>query len=304
MKNLIKIGIFVFVILVTTNTAFATDYNYLPPDVLIKQQEQQSALEYRLQKLESGLSGNSSSMISTLSSRISQLEQERDTEKNYISGIYGSYGIGNQLQSKLSQIDAKYDSQISALRSQKADLENKISSQQSQQLEIAELKLQIAKLKDQIAEQEYKVSQQALQKYQEKHIYSDSEVQEVFNYLDALNVQDASNLYQRIRKNNAEVADRLDALHIKKYPNGKTGTAKYNDYLATLKPVKTSVVNSTKTKPKISQKQEIKKAEQPVIDNIPTPLADEQKPVITTQPAPEKQTFGTRIKNFFKKLFR
>lgn len=304
MKNLIKIGILVFVVLVTTNTAFATDYNYLPPDVLIKQQEQQSALEYRLQKLESGLSGNSSSMISTLSSRISQLEQERDTEKNYISGIYGSYGIGNQLQSKLSQIDAKYDSQISALRSQKADLENKISNQQSQELEIAELKLQIAKLKDQIAEQEYKVSQQALQKYQEKHIYSDSEVQEVFNYLDALNVQDASNLYQRIRKNNADVADRLDALHIKKYPNGKPGTAKYNDYLATLKPIKTSLVNPTKTESKIPQKQEIKKTEQPVIDTIPTTLVDDQKPVIVTQPTPEKQGFGIRIKNFFKKWFR
>lgn len=303
MKNLIKFGIFVFVVLVTTNTVFATDYNYLPPDVLIKQQEEKSALEYRLQKLESGLSGNSSLMISTLSSRISQLEQERDTEKNYISGVYSSYGIGNQLQSKLAQIDAKYNSQISALRSQKADLENKASSQQSQELEIAELKLQIAKLKDQIAEQEYKASQQALLKYQEKHIYTDSEVQEIFNYLDALTVQDASNLHQKIRRNNPEVADRLEALHIKKYPNGKPGTAKYADYLATLKPVKPSVTTPSKTESKTQQKQEVKKIEQTTTDIIPAVVINEEKPVIAP-PVQEKQTFGTKIKNFFKRWFR
>ena len=64
--KIIKICFFVFVaiFILQTKTTFATDYNYLPPDVLIKQNEEKSALEYRLRNLEAGLSGSSSSYIS------------------------------------------------------------------------------------------------------------------------------------------------------------------------------------------------------------------------------------------------
>jgi hypothetical protein len=58
MKQIIRIGIFLFTILVCTSPVHATDYNYLPPDVGIKQNEALSALEYRLQTLEALIANN------------------------------------------------------------------------------------------------------------------------------------------------------------------------------------------------------------------------------------------------------
>ena len=303
--KIVKISFLVFVALfiLQTKTTYATDYNYLPPDVLIKQQEQQSALEYRLQKLEAGISGDSSAMISSLSSRISQLESEKTIEKNYISGTYAQYGIANQLESKLAQIDAKYNSQISDLQSQKSKLEASTSSQQSNELEISNLKLQIAQLKAKIVDQELQVNLEAIKKYQTKYEYTDADVLEVFTYIDALALQDSSNLFQRIKKNNFEVADRITVLYNQKYPHGKIGTSTYNDYLKSIqKTVKPEVIKKeTKMVQKIEPKltTEIKK-ELPKEQIVVTPPV--QQPAII-QPIKEKQTFGQKIKNFFGRLF-
>ncbi len=292
-----KIGLLVFAVLVTAKTVSATTYNYLPPDVLIKQQEQQSALEYRLQKLEAGAANDPSAMISSLSSRISQLESQRTTEKNYISGVYGRNGLGDQLAGKLAEIDAKYSSQISDLQSQKSKLESSISTQQNNEKEISDLKLQIAQLKEKIADQELQVNQQAIQKYQTKETYSDADVLEVFTYIDALAVQDSSNLFQRIKKNNAEVAERLTALYNNKYPNGKPGTAKYDDYLKSIqKTIKPEVIK--KEIKSTTQKTETK----PIVETITTPVV--QQPVVTPTPVQEKPSLGKRIKNFFTRWFK
>jgi hypothetical protein len=288
-----------------TKITLATTYNYLPPDVLIKQNEMQSSLEYRLQKLEAGASNDSSSMISSLSSRISQLESERETEKNYISGIYARNGIGEQLSGKLAEIDAKYNSQINNLQSQRNELSNSVSNQQSNEKEINDLKLKIAQLKEQIINQELQVNLQAVEKYQVKYEYTDAEVLEAYNYLDALTAQNASNFYHRIRENNPDVAERLDILQNKQYPNGKPGTAKYSDYLESIKKttksedVKKNVKEITKTEIKINPeiKQEINK--ELVVFTAPS---EQQTPIIS--PIVKEQTFVQKFMSFFGKLFK
>lgn len=300
--KIIKTCFFVFVALfiLQTKTTFATDYNYLPPDVLIKQNEEKSALEYRLRNLEAGLSGSSSSYISSLTSRISQLESEWTTEKNYISGTYAQYGIGNQLAGKLAEIDAKYSTQINDLKSEKEKLETSVSNQQSKEKEISDLKLEIAKLKAEMVNQELQVNLQAIEKYQTKEVYSDIDVLEVFKYLDALAVQDSSDLYQIVKENNLDVAQRVAILYDKKYPNGKPGTAKYDDYLASIKSITkpTSVQETAKTEPTPIKEINDEVIQEQIVSTSPVV----REPVITPS-VQEKPTLGRKIINFFKRLF-
>jgi hypothetical protein len=305
MKNLIKISMFVFsIFVIQTTLVFATDYNYLPNDVFIKQQEEKSALEYRLQKLESGISSNSSSFVSNISSRISQLESERATEKNYISGTYARLGIANQLQAKLDEIDRKYDAQISSLRNQQSNLENTISSQQSNATEISNLKLQIAQLKAQMVDQELQTNLKALEKYQIKtEEYSDADIETVFNYIDAMSLEDASNFYQVVKKNNPDVAERVAVLYFKKYPNGKVGTANNDEYTKSTKETnkieKTIIKQETKKIETKSLSLEEKPISQIQIEQpkIQTEQIQEQKPVQT------KTTFRQKVSGFFKRIF-
>ena len=64
MKNKLRTCVFVLGIFVfQASIAHATDYNYLPADVGIKQKEALSALEYRLKSLESQLSNNPSGIL-------------------------------------------------------------------------------------------------------------------------------------------------------------------------------------------------------------------------------------------------
>lgn len=312
MKKLV-LGVFVFGIFsLQSSIAFATDYNYLPADVLIKQQEEKSALEYRLQNLEAGLSGNSSAYISSLSSRISQLESERVTEKNYISGTYGKYGIGNQLPAKLAEIDSKYDTQISALQSQKASYQSDLATQQLKKEEINNLKLQIAQLRAQIVDQELQANLKALEKYQNPTpvVYSDADVYEYFLYLDSLSIDDASDFFQRLKIYNLDAAKRVTTLYNNKYPNGKPGTGKYEDYLATLIIPEPIVIKEI---PSIQEKKVVQKAEEvktPVVvetkkeiqDIVASSTTKEvvslEKPVVV-----EKEGFVQKVKHFFGRLF-
>lgn len=320
MKKL-NIGIFVFTVLTLTHTVYGADYNYLPPDVLIKQQEQQSALEYRLQKLEAGSSGNSSSLIPTLSSRISQLESERNTEKNYISGVYARNGIGNQLAGKLSEIDAKYNTQISDLQAQKASLESSISNQQSRDQEISDLKLQISKLKAEMVDQELKRNLESLEKYQVKNTpktetyYSDEEVLKLFNYIDSLSVAEAGKLVDKIKEENKDVVARLIVLQNAKYPNGKVGTGKHDDYLKSLGvnkitetkavtvPVKTEIIKKASAVTPTKVENKVVKAEVTSEPKIATTTAVKTERIITAPPVEAKQTFSKKVQGFFKRWF-
>lgn len=315
MKNQIRVGLFVAVSLFIfqVSTTYATDYNYLPNDVFLKQQEEKSALEYRLQRLENGISGNSSSQISSLSARISQLESERTTEKNYVSGVYAHNGIANQLPAKLAEIDAKYSSQISSLQSQKSALENTVSNQQSSQTEISNLKLEIAQLKAKMIDDELQANLKALEKYQtqekQSSYYSEEDLLKLYNYLDSLSVKDASELYQQVKDKNEDVASRLNELQNKKYPNGKTGTGKNDDYLKSQETVISEVRNKIVT-PK-AVKQEAKKTqvkatstEEKVIPQVKQEQPKAQPISVEAQkPIEKKTTIREKVSGFFKKVF-
>lgn len=307
MTKIIRASLFVLsIFILQTSSVFATSYNYLPNDVYIKQQEEKSALEYRLQKLENGISGNSSSQIATLSARISQLESERTTEKNYISGVYAQSGIANQLPAKLAEIDAKYNAQISTLQSQKSALENTVSSQQSSQTEIANLKLQIAQLKAQMVDDELQANLKALEKYQtqekQSSYYSEADLLKLYNYLDSLSVKDASELYSQIKAKNEDVASRLTELQNKKYPNGKTGTSKNIEYLKSIQ--KDVVVPTPKKIEKPVIKQEIKKTEEkPVIEPQVEEMKPQPEPVQIQKPIEKKPTIKQKVSGFFKRMF-
>ncbi len=307
MTKIIRVSLFVLsIFILQTTSVFATGYNYLPNDVYIKQQEEKSALEYRLKQLENSFSGNSSSQISSLSARISQLESERTTEKNYISGVYAQSGIANQLPAKLAEIDAKYNTQISSLQSQKSALENITSNQQSSQVEIANLKLEIAKLKAQMVDDELQANLKALEKYQiqekQSSYYSEADLLKLYNYLDSLSAKDAYELYSQIKAKNEDVASRLTELQNKKYPNGKTGTSKNIEYLKSIQ--KDVVAPTSKKTEKPALKQEIKKTEEkPVIELQVEQAKPQPEPVQIQKPIEKKTTIGQKVSGFFKRVF-
>lgn len=311
MTKITRVSLFVLsIFILQTTSVFATGYNYLPNDVYIKQQEEKSALEYRLKQLENSFSGNSSAQISSLSARISQLESERTTEKNYISGVYAQNGIANQLPAKLAQIDAKYSNQISELQSQKSALENTTSNQQSSQVEIANLKLEVAKLKAQMVDDELQANLKALEKYQiqekQSSYYSEADLQNLYKYLDSLSAKDAYYLFQQVQDKNEDIALRLTELQNKKYPNGKTGTSKNIEYLKSIQKDTPVVAPKKIDKPALKQeikKTEIKTEEKPIIEPQIEKVKPQPEPVQIQKPIEKKTTIGQKVSGFFKRMF-
>lgn len=174
MKQITRIGFFLFTLSVYAPFAYATDYNYLPADVGIKQNEALSALEYRLQTLEAQIVNSSQVSIDTINARIKALEAERDTEKRYVTGLYGSYGIGNQLDAKLAEIDAKYDAQINELEDEKDGYESDASALTKAEKEAEQLRQQIIELQKQNLE--LIDVQQSFLKTKEKHRIDNNQV--------------------------------------------------------------------------------------------------------------------------------
>lgn len=299
MKNKILIVLFISFFPLFT---FATDYNYLPADVLIKQNEEKSALDYRIKTLESQISGSDYfSKISNIDSRISELENEKNTEKNYISGIYGQYGIGNQLSSKLQDIDNKYQTQINSLQQQKSYYQKKEDDSNKAQSEIAELKKQLLDLQNQI-------NNTSDTKIEKTATYTDKDIQDFFNYLDTLPAQDASNKYHLLLKMNPTVAYKVADLMNKKYPNGKIGTAKYDDYVKSL--ATTSVTNNKtvevipkKVETKINTDNKVKDTKQEDFYTFLDKLNKNNPSAEMNTTETPKPSFIQKVKSFFKKIF-
>lgn len=309
--KIIKIGFFVFVavFLLQTKTTFATGYSYLPNDIYIKQQEEKSALEYRLKSLESQIQNNPSVSVNTIEQRIVGLQRERDTEKSYVSYVYPHNGIADQLPAKLAEIDAKYQPQIDDLEQQKSSYQSQASSLDKANKEAQEIRLQLIALQKQYIQQldDYqKLLDQNLELLKKAPQsttpveFSDSEVQEIFDYMESLSFKDESIIFNKIAKVNPVVAGRIVLLYDKRYPNGKTGSPKNDAYL---KPTTKTPIIVPKKEEKIPPVQEVKKLEQkPVQDIVAPTIAD--KPIIAPAPVQEKPSFGKRIKNFFTKWFR
>lgn len=213
-------------------------------DYYIKLQEEKSALEYRISSLETS-SYNSPDLSSlNIQSRIDELIRERETEKNYITGLYGKNGISNQLPSALATIDSKYQSQIDNLNQQKAYYQNQISSQQSSTAELSQTKLRIQELDKLLAEQEKLIQSLKTQMYVPTNpsvvqtpvssVNGTPTASDVFNYIDSLSLYDATVALEAIKTNAlpmyTEVIKLAEAKYVKGYTT-PTAMAIYADSL-------------------------------------------------------------------------
>lgn len=328
MKNQIRVGLFVAVSLFIfqVSTTYATDYNYLPNDVFIKQQEEKSALEYRLKTLENQYRSNPQASIFSIEQRISELQRQKDTEKEYLKGMLAKNGAYSPeaWASYSAKTDAKYDSQISSLNQQKSSYQSQVSNQQQKDQEIERLRKELLEIIDRQADSErqrvldeLKEKQQKLdEEYKSKNSvnYSDEEVLLIFNHLDSLPLKEASAMHKVLIRNNDNLADKIKILYDKKYPNGKTDISKSDKdtttsqkaytpeikkevpLIKTVKPVvkqeiKKTQVKATSTEEKIIP---IVRQEQPIIQPV---AVDAQKPTEI------KTTIKEKVSGFFKKVF-
>ena len=336
MKNLIRTGLFVFsIFVIQTTIASATEYDYLPNDVFLVQQAEKSALEYRLRTIENQYQSNPQTSIFSIDQRISELQSQRDSEKEYLKGTLAHNGAYSPetWASYSAKIDAKYDPQINSLNQQKQTYQSQVSGQQQKDQEVAELKrlilemqnsidkqadIERKKVLDDFASRQQKLSDEYRAKIaieQQKLIdesatvppkedFSKVDVNKMFLYLDALASTDASNLWQRIHKNNPEVAARINILYYKKYPNGKYGDlknvapAKSNQKVTNPKTIKEQ--KQTLPTKQVVKETEIKatSTEESGISVVQTEQTQELKP---TQ---EKHTIRERVSGFFKRIFR
>ena len=284
MKNKIRTFVFVLGIFVfQTSIAHATDYNYLPTDVGIKQKETLSALEYRLQSLESQLSNNPSISIGTINSRISELQSERDAEINYIRGLYAQNGISNQVDTKIAEITSKYQSQINSLESQKTSYQSQ-SDISAKETEIAELKLKIKQLEYDMQTSEYEKVTNTPQKQ--------LTINDLFNWLESLPDDEEVAQYKLLKSMNPENAYKIDVLYREKYP--EFFAQKENK--PTTQVIPTSVQKKVETPKKVEPKIEEKVID---ISTITPPTISVE---VEKTPEVPKQTFVQRVFGFFKKL--
>ena len=291
MKNLIRIGVFAFGIFIFQATsALASDYNYLPPDVLIKQNETISSLQYQLQSLQN----NSANSSSAIDSRIAELQQQRNTEKSYISGVYGQSGIGDQLQSKLSEIDEKYQSQIDALQQQKSSSPQQNNNEENNLGQrIIELQKQSIQQQDEyqkLLDAQLEAMKNAPQQiYQIETAPTPDDVYAVFAYMDSLPLKDASVAYQKLKVINPILAEQVNTMYQTVYPHGKVGTATNDDYKASLKPTQNPTKDVATTPVQTIQ---------PTTTTTTSPIV----PIENIKPEPIRQTFTDKFFGFFKRL--
>jgi hypothetical protein len=285
MKKIIRTCVFVLGIFVfQASIAHATDYNYLPADVGIKQKETLSALEYRLQSLESQMSNNPSVSISTINARISELQSERDTEINYIRGLYAQNGISNQADAKVAEITAKYASQISSLESQKSSYQSQ-SDSNAKEAEIAELKLKIKQLEYDMKTAEYDKATQIPK--------SSATIYDLYNWLETLPSEEWSAQLNLLKSMNPENYKKIEDIYRVKHPEffsqaGETVAPKI---------VPTTVVQKkTETIKKIEPKPEVK-VEATTTPIVQTPVVEQIK-----TPEPPKETFVQKVLGFFKRF--
>ncbi len=302
MKQITRIGFFLFTLSVYAPFAYATDYNYLPADVGIKQNEALSALEYRLQTLEAQIANSPQVSIDTINARIKTLEAERDTEKRYVTGLYGNYGIGNQLEAKLAEIDAKYDAQISELEDEKDEYESEASALAKAEKEAEQLRQQIIELQKQnIAQSEDYLDLLDEQSNSDTTVYTDADIYEGFMYMDSLPLEEASVFFGRVKASRPDVAQRITALYDLKYPHGKVGTAQHDEYLESLTKATPIAPQTITSKPVTSPEMVAPTVETPIEATATSPIPE---PVVeqVSAPKPIQGSFVDKVVGFFKSL--
>lgn len=285
MKKIIRTCVFVITAFTfQASIAHATDYNYLPADVGIKQKEALSVLEYRLQSLESQLSNNSSASISTINARISELQSERDTEINYIRSLYAQNGISNQADAKVEEITTKYASQISNLESQKSSYQSQ-SDSNAKEAEIAELKLKIKQLEYDMQTAEYEKATQIPK--------SSATIYDLYNWLETLPAEEWSAQLNLLKSMNPENYKKIEDIYRVNHPEFFT----QNNQIVTTKMVPTTAIQKkAETVKKVEPKVEVK------VEATTTPTVQASVIEEVKIPEPQKETFMQKILGFFKRL--
>ena len=289
----------------------ATSYNYLPNDVYIKQQEEKSALEYRIQQLENSMGGGSYNSASTIDSRISELQSEMQTEINYTTGLYASYGISNQLPAKIQDIQAKYQAQIAPLQSQRSSLQTQSKEDSQTKSEIKALQEQLANIEQLLNKNVQTENTPTVTPSQKPSAIA------MFEYIDSLPLEDASRAYSDLRTGDPALYKEVSYLVNLKYPNGKAGSATNDEYLAkqteatiTSKPEPTPTKTYTQNEsPVVAESEEqIKKSEstdspqiKPAVENT-NEIKPVSQPALTPEPVKQSSLFQ-KIVGFFKSFW-
>lgn len=217
--------ILLFIALVLPVTTFATGYDYLPDDVWIKQQEEKSALEFRLRQLEAGMNGSLDSSLRNIEFRIDELERELQTQINYVTGTYGSYGIANQLPSAIAKLESEFAVEISHLEDERDELKRLIREQEDAEEEVARLEIQIAELES------LYVDDSPIE-YSPVTELERPSASEMFEYIDSLPLAEASDVFSDLRVADPALYEEVAYIVNLKYPNGKPGSAKYEEHEA------------------------------------------------------------------------
>lgn len=282
---------------------------YFGPGYSLKQQQDKDALEYRLNSLEAQIQGDPQAMITTIDARISALQTQRDQEINAMRDTYANHGIMIQFDSKLAEINAKYDSQISTLQQQKNTYTLQIANEQKRQQEIADIKKQIEDV-DKNADAAIQKVKDDLAAKNQKALNDSTAVrvptaQEAFDYLDSLSLHDASIAFQKLNSINPDLASQTTELYKKKYPNGKAGTALNDENQASIKPTTKAISNPYSTdKETKSQTKEPTILKKGLFDDIQVSTASttQETKVEPTPPVQQKEGFVSKVFHFFKKL--
>ena len=299
----------------------ATGYNYLPNDVYIKQQEEKAALEYRISSIEAGLQNSPTLSILNIDSRITQLKQEKQTEINYVTGLYAKNGISNQLPSAIDKINAKYDSQIDNLEQQKDEYNDAIAEDKKLKSEINALKEQIKKI------EQNQITAPADTQASTDTVKVPSAV-DMFDYLDSLPPNEAQENMNALEIHNPKLYQEVVYIIGLKYPYGKPGSAMYkwyqdNNKLPSVVQEEAPEVQNTpaqKTSPQIiksvSPVETVPVVEKPTITSSSTTMSQNTQTFSEKEPTnlekidteivnavPEKPSFIRRVFNFFVNLF-
>lgn len=280
------------------STAHATSYNYLPNDVYIKQQEEKSALEYRLKSLESQIQNSPTISINVIDQRIAELRQEWDTEKTYTTGTMaqnGSLSTWGGASEVLTKIDNKYSSQISALEAQKAQYQQQVSKQADVDKEIEKIQQQMKEIDAYYDKQRDAV----IQKYQtDTAPQKQATIGDLYEWLETLPADEWSAKINLLKVSNPTNYLKIVELYRLYHP----------EFFTQSEEPKTAPVITPKIAP--LQKTTTKKVEQEAksfdVEKIETAKAT-STPVVTPtqetkQPELHRQSFVQKVFGFFKKL--
>ncbi len=239
----------------------------------LKAMQEKSDLEYRLKSMEAKIQGDPQLSIIQIDQRINEIRQQWNQERSYMTERFANMGIlttSGQAPEALSGIDAKYQNRINTLEQQKNYYNNMVANQEQKNREIAEIKRQIEeidrktdediqKIKTNVDNQNKQALGDFLRDVERFRPENKPTAQSAFDYIESFSLDDASGIYRKIEAVNPGLMPAVVTIYWKKYPNGKPGTSKHDEYLASLAGDKDQTQQKEYTKKNINKNNDIKK---------------------------------------------